>query len=67
MNHIRSAFTKAATKLRRKDVSRRLFDAADGVVKACPFKGLKMTGSGNTSARTLGAKIFGLYEQEVIR
>ena len=67
MNHIRSAFTKAATKLRRKDVSRRLFDAADGVVKAGPFKGLKMTGSGNTSAGTLGAKIFGLYEQEVIR
>lgn len=67
MNRIRSALTKAATKLRRKDVSRALFAAANGRVKSGPFAGLQMTGSGNTSAGVLGAKIFGLYEQEVIR
>lgn len=67
MKRIRSALTKAATKLRRKEVSRALFAAANGVVKSGPFTGLKMTGSGNTSAGVLGAKIFGLYEQEVIR
>ena len=66
MSNLLAAIEKAMVKQRRKRVSRKLFHAFGGVVQNGPFKGLKLGGDANTSAGNLGAKIFGLYETEVL-
>lgn len=66
MIRLMASLEKAMVKLRRKRISRALFNAHAGVVQKGPFKGLKLGGDANTSAGNLGAKIFGLYEAEVM-
>jgi len=56
----------ALTKLRRKRVSRKVFQQNGGVVRHGVFTGLKLNGNANTSQGNLGAKTCGLYEWEVI-
>ncbi len=60
------ALEKAIVKLRRKRVSRRLFERNGGVVRHGPFEGLKLSLGAHTSAGNLGAKTCGLYEDVVI-
>ena len=67
MSSLLASIEKAATKLRRKRISKALFLSHNGVVQTGPFEGLVLTGNANTSSGNLGAKIFGLYEQEVLR
>ena len=57
---------KAVVKLRRKRVSKAIFEQFGGVVAAGKFKGLKLTSNTNTSAGVLGLKVLGLYEKEII-
>lgn len=66
MTKLIEALEVAFTKLRRKRISRRVFGKYNGVVQQGPFKGLKLSGNANTSSGNLGAKLFGLYEQEVL-
>lgn len=67
MTGLVDALIVAAVKIRRKQVSKALFSRMGGVVRKGPFAGLRLSGHGNTSAGTLGAKLVGLYEQEVLR
>ncbi|MCP5073739.1 MAG: hypothetical protein GY947_10655 [Rhodobacteraceae bacterium] len=67
MGSVLASIEKAATKLRRKRVSRQVFEAFDGTVRYGPFAGLKLGGDANTSAGNLGAKVCGLYEQTLLR
>ena len=62
-----AALEKAFTKLRRKSVSIAIFNKYDGVVQRGPFKGLKLNGNANTSRGTLGGKVLGVYEPEVMQ
>ncbi len=57
---------KPIVKIRRKAVSRKLFNKYNGIVQRGPFKGLIINGNANTSGGNLGAKLFGVYEQEVM-
>lgn len=66
MKSFLASFEKAVVKLRRKRVSRYLFEAYGGVVQNGAFRGLILDGNANTSSGNLGAKIFGMYESEVI-
>jgi len=66
MGKLLPAIEKAFTKLRRKRVSRMVFEQNGGVVCYGPFTGLKLNGNANTSSGNLGAKTCGLYESEVI-
>lgn len=66
MSGLVEALERAIVKLRRKRVSRRIFDLNGGVVKYGPFKGLKLMTGAHTSAGNLGAKTCGLYEDGVI-
>lgn len=56
---------KAFVKLRRKRVSRRLFERHRGIVQAGLFKGLALDGDSNISQGPLAVKVFGLYEKVV--
>ena len=67
MASLLASIEKAATKLRRKRVSRGLFEAFGGAVRYGPFNGLKLGGDANTSAGNLGAKVCGIYEQALLR
>lgn len=67
MPKIMAALEKAFTKLRRKSVSITIFNKYDGVVQHGPFKGLKINGKANTSSGTLGGKMLGVYEPEVMQ
>ena len=66
MASLLEALEIALTKLRRKRVSRRIFDENGGVVRHGLFTGLKLNGNANTSQGNLGAKTCGLYEGEII-
>lgn len=67
MSKLMAALEKAFTKLRRKSVSIAIFNKYDGVVQRGPFKGLKINGNANTSRGTLGGKVLGVYEPEVMQ
>lgn len=56
---------KAVVKLRRKRVSRRLFEKHRGIVQSGLFKGLSLDGESNISQGPLAMKLFGLYEKVV--
>lgn len=58
ISDIESAFVK----IRRKRVSKKIFDLFDGVVQYGIFKGLKLSSDTNTSAGVLGSKILGFYK-----
>ncbi|MCP5085898.1 MAG: hypothetical protein GY952_03705 [Rhodobacteraceae bacterium] len=66
MGSLLASMEKAATKLRRKRVSRQVFEAFGGMVRYGPFAGLKLGGDANTSSGNLGAKVCGLYEQTLL-
>ena len=67
MGSILASIEKAAVKLSRKRVSRKLFATFNGEVRYGPFTGLKLGGDANTSAGVLGAKVAGVYEQALVR
>lgn len=67
MASLLAAVEKACVKLRRKRVSRQMFEKYRGVVQRGPFKGLKLDGRANISMGPMAGKLFGIYEQEVIR
>jgi hypothetical protein len=67
MPSLQAALEKAFTKLRRKRISRQLFQQNQGIVQRGIFKGLKLDGRSNISQGPLALKIFGLFEQEVIK
>lgn len=67
MPSLQAALEKAFTKLRRKRVSRELFSKNNGVVQRGVFKGLVLDGRSNISQGPLGLKIYGLFEQEVVK
>lgn len=66
MASLLDALEKAFCKLRRKRISKQIFEQNKGVVQYGPFKGLKLSSGAHTSAGTLGAKTCGLYEGGVI-
>lgn len=67
MARLMASLEKAIVKLRRKRVSRMMFDAFGGEVRYGPFTGLRLGGDANTSSGNLGAKVCGLYEQGLIQ
>ena len=60
-----SEIEKAFVKLRRKRVSRNIFDLFDGKIQNGIFKDLQLTPDTNTSEGVLGSKILGFYENVV--
>jgi len=66
MTKAMAALEKAFSKLRRKRISRQIFEQNAATVQHGPFKGLKLGGDAHTSSGNLGAKTCGLYEQGVI-
>ncbi len=67
MPSLQAALEKAFTKLRRKRISRELFHRNHGVIQRGIFKGLKLDGRSNISQGPLALKIYGLFEQEVVK
>ncbi len=67
MGSLLASLEKAATKLRRKRISRQVFEAFGGEVRHGPFAGLKLGGDANTSSGNLGAKVCGIYEQVLLQ
>lgn len=61
-----SDIEKAFVKLRRKRVSKMIYNEYQGVVQNGIFKGLKLTHDTNTSAGVLGSKVLGFYENIVM-
>lgn len=66
MSSLVESFEKAVVKLRRRRVSKTLFDRYDGEVQRGPFAGLKLDRKNSASKGQLGLKIFGLYESVVV-
>lgn len=66
MSSLVESFEKAVVKLRRRRVSKTLFDRYDGEVQRGPFTGLKLDRQNSASKGQLGLKIFGLYESVVV-
>ena len=60
------SFEKAVVKLRRRRVSKNLFDMYDGEVQRGPFVGLKLDRKNTASKGLLALKIFGLYESVIV-
>lgn len=57
--------TRAASKYRRKILSKEIFAKYRGVVQRGSFEGMELNGIANTSQAAHGLKIFGLYEEPV--
>ena len=66
MSNLVESFEKAVVKLRRRRVSKTLFDRYEGEVQRGPFAGLKLDRHNSASKGQLGLKIFGLYESVVV-
>lgn len=66
MSNLVESFEKAVVKLRRRRVSKNLFDRYGGEVQRGPFAGLKLDRRNSASKGQLGLKIFGLYESVVV-
>lgn len=66
MASLAEALEKAAVKLYRKRMSRRLYEASDGRVKYGPFAGMALGALSHLSQGPLALKLFGLYEREVV-
>ncbi|MEM9410337.1 MAG: hypothetical protein AAGA30_04445 [Planctomycetota bacterium] len=66
MSNLVESFEKAVVKLRRRRVSKVLFDRYRGEVQRGPFSGLKLDRKNSASKGQLGLKIFGLYESVVV-
>lgn len=66
MSSLVESFEKAVVKLRRRRVSKSLFDRYDGEVQRGPFAGIRMDRHNSASKGQLGLKIFGLYESVVV-
>ncbi len=66
MSSLVESFEKAVVKLRRRRVSKTLFDRYRGEVQRGPFAGLKLDRKNTASKGQLGLKIFGLYESVVV-
>ena len=66
MSSLIESFEKAVVKLRRRRVSKTLFDRYGGEVQRGPFAGLKLDRRNSASKGQLGLKIFGLYESVVV-
>lgn len=60
------SFEKAVVKLRRRRISKHLFDMYGGEVQRGPFTGLKLDRRNTASKGLLALKIFGLYESVVV-
>lgn len=67
MSSLLESFEKAVVKLRRRRISKVLFDRYDGEVQRGPFAGLKLDRQNSSSKGQLGLKIFGLYESVVLK
>jgi hypothetical protein len=67
MESLQAALEKAFSKMRRKRVSRKIFQHNRGIVQRGIFKGLVLDGRSNISQGPLGLKIYGLFEQEVVK
>ena len=66
MSNLVESFEKAVVKLRRRRVSKTLFDRYRGQVQRGPFAGLQLDRQNTASKGQLGLKIFGLYESVVV-
>ncbi|MDB4508419.1 hypothetical protein N9051_02420 [Akkermansiaceae bacterium] len=58
---------KAVLKYRRKSLAKEIFAKHKGVVQCGPFEGMHLNGVANISQAAHGLKIFGLYEEPVMK
>lgn len=66
MSSLVDSFEKAVVKLRRRRISKNLFDKYEGRVQHGPFTGLQLDRKNNVSKGQLALKVFGLYESVVM-
>lgn len=66
MGGLIESIEKAVTKLYRKRIARKLFEASSGQVERGPFAGMKLIKFSHISSAPLALKMYGLYEQEVL-